>query len=343
MVAGWHMHKILFLQMERRASVHSILMLRCRYSLVRTANPRGWVSAAQSALRLSRFGTSGHSYNESAEFRITHGGPYFWGSRLDLFVNGASNQTNVPDQHAMTWQYNGNVGIGTIYPRSLLDVAKPIDSGQLGAVLGRLTEGDSQLEGTFLGVRGYGTQTNKYEGKSFAIEHSFYGLKNSSINFYRGQSEIGGFITFSTFDNTERMRINPSGDVGIGTTTPKEKLSVNGKIRAHEVKVEIANWPDYVFEEGYKVVTLEELGNYIKSNKHLPGMPTAKEIGENGLALGEIVRLQQEKIEELILHLIEKEKSTLKQEKLLKTQAEQLAVLEERLRKIENLDKNIKN
>ena len=95
------------------------------------------------------------------------------------------------------------------------------------------------------------------------------------------------------------MRINPSGDVGIGTTTPKEKLSVNGKIRAHEVKVEIANWPDYVFEEGYKVVTLEELGNYIKSNKHLPGMPTAKEIGENGLALGEIVRLQQEKIEEL--------------------------------------------
>lgn len=272
------------------------------------SKPAGVVSAAQSALKLSRFGTSGHSYHESAEFRITHGGPYFWGSRLDLFVNGASNQTNVPDQHAMTWQYNGNVGIGTIYPRSLLDIAKPIDSGQLGAVLGRLAEGDSQLEGTFLGVRGYGTQTNKYEGKSFAIEHGFYGQKNSSINFYRGQSEIGGFITFSTFDNTERMRINPSGDVGIGTTTPKEKLSVNGKIRAHEVKVEIANWPDYVFEEGYNVGTLKGLESYIKANKHLPEMPTAKDIEANGLELGEMVKMQQKKMEELTLHLIEKDK-----------------------------------
>jgi len=272
------------------------------------SKPGGVVSNSQGTLKLSRLGTSGYSYNESAEFRIAHGGPSYWGSRIDLYVNGSNNQTNVPDQHAMTWQYNGNVGIGTIYPRSLLDVAKPIDSGRLGAVLGRLTEGDSQLEGTFLGVRGYGTQMNNYDGKSFAIEHSFYGWKNSSINFYRGLSEIGGFITFSTFDNTERMRINPSGDVGIGTTTPKEKLSVNGKIRAHEVKVEIAYWPDYVFEEGYNVGTLKGLESYIKANKHLPDMPTAKEIEANGLELGEMVKMQQKKMEELTLHLIEKDK-----------------------------------
>lgn len=43
------------------------------------------------------------------------------------------------------------------------------------------------------------------------------------------------------------------GNVGIGTATPAEKLSINGKIRAHEIKVEMANWPDYVFEQDYRI------------------------------------------------------------------------------------------
>lgn len=100
--------------------------------------------------------------------------------------------------------------------------------------------------------------------------------------------------------------ITTNGNVGIDTYTPKEKLSVNGKIRAHEIKVEASNWPDFVFEEGYKVVKLKELESYIKIHKHLPNMPSAKEVEANGIALGEMVKLQQQKIEELTLHLIEK-------------------------------------
>jgi len=101
------------------------------------------------------------------------------------------------------------------------------------------------------------------------------------------------------------------GNVGIGISNPAEKLSVNGNIRAKEVKVEAANWPDYVFEEGYKVRNLEALESYIKANKHLPHMPSAKEIDAQGLQLGEMVKMQQKKIEELTLQLIELNKKVL--------------------------------
>jgi hypothetical protein len=99
------------------------------------------------------------------------------------------------------------------------------------------------------------------------------------------------------------------GNVGIGTETPTEKLSVNGKIRAKEIKVESANWPDYVFEEGYQIGKLETLESYIKANKHLPEVPSAKEVAANGIELGEMNKVLLKKIEELTLHLIEKDKT----------------------------------
>ena len=105
-----------------------------------------------------------------------------------------------------------------------------------------------------------------------------------------------------------------SGNVGIKTQTPGVyELAVNGKIRAKEIKVEATNWPDYVFAEGYQVGTLEELERYIKANKHLPEMPSAKEVEINGLQIGEMLKLQQKKIEELTLHLIEKDKELQKE------------------------------
>ena len=105
-----------------------------------------------------------------------------------------------------------------------------------------------------------------------------------------------------------RLTESNNGNDGIGTTSPAEKLAVNGNIRAREIKVEASNWPDYVFEEGYQVETLQKLESYIKTNKHLPGMPAAKEVETNGIAVSEMLKLQQQKIEELTLHLIEKDK-----------------------------------
>ncbi len=137
---------------------------------------------------------------------------------------------------------------------------------------------------------------------------------------------------------------NALGNVGIGTTNPTEKLSVNGKIRAKEIKVETANWPDYVFEDDYPMLSLAEIEKYIKTNKHLPEMPSSTEAEANGIALGELNKLLLKKIEELTLHLIEKDKQLLSQkEQLEKVRTElttQLTLQEERLHKIEKLLKN---
>jgi hypothetical protein len=112
------------------------------------------------------------------------------------------------------------------------------------------------------------------------------------------------------------------GSVGIGTITPQEKLSVNGKIRAKEIKVEATNWPDYVFKPDYQLNTLSELEAYIKTYGHLPDVPAAAEVEKEGVALGEMNKILLKKIEELTLHLIEREKAFKK--------------LEERLTKLEN-------
>ncbi len=82
----------------------------------------------------------------------------------------------------------------------------------------------------------------------------------------------------------------------------------DGKVRATEVRVKTPIFPDYVFNSDYKLQDLKELELFIKENKHLPKIPTANDIIENGLQLGNMQVLQMEKIEELTLYIIELKK-----------------------------------
>ncbi|WP_437921168.1 hypothetical protein [Sphingobacterium sp. LRF_L2] len=97
------------------------------------------------------------------------------------------------------------------------------------------------------------------------------------------------------------------GNVGIGTTTPAEKLAVNGNIRAKEIKVEATNWPDYVFSPDYALKPIGEVRDFIVENGHLPEVPKASEVEENGLSVGEMNKLLMKKIEELTLYIIDLE------------------------------------
>jgi len=100
-----------------------------------------------------------------------------------------------------------------------------------------------------------------------------------------------------------------TGKVGIGTASPDEALTVNGKIHVTEVKVtSTVPAPDYVFEKDYNLLTLEEIKTYIDKNKHLPEVPSAKYMEANGIQLGEMNMLLLKKIEELTLHIIEQNK-----------------------------------
>ncbi|MEO7977985.1 hypothetical protein [Flavobacterium sp.] len=115
----------------------------------------------------------------------------------------------------------------------------------------------------------------------------------------RGSSKIEGNIL-------------TDANIGIGTSNFTDgadtyRLSVKGKIRAEEIKV-YNTWADYVFGPDYELPTLQQVENYIAKNGHLPNVPSAKEITEKGLELGEMAKIQQEKIEELTLYLIQQNK-----------------------------------
>jgi len=105
-----------------------------------------------------------------------------------------------------------------------------------------------------------------------------------------------------------------NGNVGIGISSPSEKLSVNGNIRAKEIKVETQNWPDYVFKSNYSLPSLEATEKHIKEKGHLPGIPSAAEAEEQGINLSEMNGKLLKKIEELTLYLIEMKKKQDQQE-----------------------------
>jgi len=141
-----------------------------------------------------------------------------------------------------------------------------------------------------------------------------------------------GRINFGEDD----LFLDYNGRVGIGTSTPDSKLAVNGVIHSKEVKVDLTGWPDYVFEEGYHLPSLEHVANHIKEKGHLINIPTAQEVEENGIELGEMNMKLLEKIEELVLYTLGQEEKLAKQQERLK----ELDVLKERIEKIEKLLSN---
>ena len=135
--------------------------------------------------------------------------------------------------------------------------------------------------------------------------------------------------------NTEGDSYFKGGNVGIGTTNPGSwKLAVNGKIRAKEIKVE-TGWSDFVFEDNYKLPTLQDVEKHIKSKGHLKDIPSAKEVEKNGIFLGEMDSKLLQKIEELTLYAIAQEKKINKDKKSLKTMNSILIELQQRLEKLE--------
>ncbi len=106
----------------------------------------------------------------------------------------------------------------------------------------------------------------------------------------------------------DALMVSSSGKVGIGTRTLTEKLNVNGTIRAKEIIVETTGWSDFVFEENYELKSLSEVSVFIKENGHLPDIPSAEQVAEEGVTLGEMNARLLQKVEELTLYGIQQEK-----------------------------------
>ncbi|MGA6119296.1 hypothetical protein [Sphingobacterium anhuiense] len=128
----------------------------------------------------------------------------------------------------------------------------------------------------------------------------------------QGWSDWQSFYTSANANNIDTdwtaRKVYVVDKIGIGVQNPTEKLAVNGKIRATEIKVDSGPWPDFVFDEDYKLTPLKDVEAFIKEHKHLPGVPKAKEIEEDGLSLGEMNKILMQKVEELTLHMIRLDK-----------------------------------
>lgn len=134
------------------------------------------------------------------------------------------------------------------------------------------------------------------------------------LGYVRGQSGLcigddcrtswpsGGSSNADTLDGLDSSQFLRSDTSGTLTGT----LSVNGTIRAKEIKVE-TGWSDFVFEPNYPLMPLKDLAGFIASHKHLPEIPTAKDVELNGIEVGNIQSKLLQKIEELTLYILELE------------------------------------
>ncbi len=139
------------------------------------------------------------------------------------------------------------------------------------------------------------------------------------LKYRDGEGWLFNTAASKTGNVTNAMSINETGSIGIGTENvpTNYKLAVNGRIISEELKVQLkTNWPDYVFKNDYKLPTLKDVAKHIKEKGHLKDVPSAKEVKENGILLGEMNAKLLQKIEELTLYTIEQEEKLKKMNNL---------------------------
>lgn len=232
-----------------------------------------------------------------------------------------------------TFPYSGNVGIGTTSPTSELhiqgvDLVRPtfeiFSANQHGrAILDfKRTRGSVSAKlplqfndklGTIY-FHGYdGTRYLESSGFGAVVEAAVTpGVVKTGMYFSTndGADQVYNYPKLKMYLTAEgNLLINPKvdfeGNLEPGSVTGDGKLQVRGNIRAKEIKVETANWPDYVFAKDYHLPSLQETEKHIKEKGHLPGIPSAKEVEANGVNLGEMNAKLLKKMEELTLYLIE--------------------------------------
>lgn len=278
-----------------------------------------WLSPAK--LQIGRLNNT--LYTDRAVIGVTNGNLHLdsysgFGLYLNYYQEGSS-----AGNKGMMITPTGNVGIGTNVPTQKLDV-----------------RGSQYLNGTLFvspTTSGYteGIRVAPSTNNWVTIALGAVGNSGSNENMWSIHRKDNNDFSISrnSADGANGMVITKAGNVGFGTVNPTAKLEVNGTIRSKEVKIEAMGWSDFVFGEDYKLPSLSDVENHIKEYKHLPDLPSEKQVMEEGVNVVEMQAKLLQKIEELTLYMIEQNKQI---ESLHEKNNKQAKLIEELKVKLEN-------
>jgi hypothetical protein len=298
-----------------------------------TGNAGIGTTSANSALQIVRGGTN--SSNDYPSLQITTNvsgniyGPILylngssgnngktWGlissGALDAAGTGAAGNFAIYDTQAgsrLVINSAGNVGIGTTAPSSyfhggnnrVLEISNPNTTVNSQAQL--ILSTASVAANTSAGAISW---ISKGSAGSQGLAYIAGVTKGDVTN------NASGEVLFATADNNvpvERMRISSTGNLLIGQVTqtnPGYKLDVAGNVRANQIVVN-STGADFVFDKDYHLSSLSKVEKYITENHHLPEIISAEKMTSDGMDIGELNRKLLQKVEELTLYLISKEK-----------------------------------
>ena len=177
---------------------------------------------------------------------------------------------------------NGNVGIGIPTPQAKLDVGGAFKA-QSATVNGATT------------INGALTAQSATVNGATTI-HGALTAQSATVN---GATTIHGALTAQSATIIETLTAN---------LLKAPKAEIKGKIKAQEVEVTLSGWSDFVFEDDYPLMSLQETEQFIKEHKHLPAVPSAAEVEANGVNLGEMNAILIQKVEELTLYVLDLQK-----------------------------------
>jgi len=191
----------------------------------------------------------------------------------------------------------------------------------------------SVVAGTNVTVTGTGTTANPFTVS--ANDTSLYannGIINqaTTISGNRVVDMNNSNIWFSTANSTSNGKIYLGSTAVYPNATGNYRLFVEGGILTEKVKVALrssANWADYVFANDYKLMPLNEVEAFVKTNKHLPGIDSAEQLAKDGIDVAQMQSKQMEKIEELTLYIIDQDKKIAEQAKALEKNSKELEAL----------------
>lgn len=218
----------------------------------------------------------------------------FFSAQKHVEIGGVLGIVNAPTNIALDVFVNDGIGIRV---KSYFDPLSTISVFNTGTVF----NGKNTFNVLADGRTEILTESNK-KALSISGQNSNSIISENFVVYGDGRVQIG-----KSFGNPVSA-LTVGGQIAMinGTNGNYEFLVDNsGALYCRSVRVKLGTLPDYVFEENYKLKTLNEVELYYKKHKHLEGVPSEKEVVKNDLDLGEMASILLKKVEELTIYTVE--------------------------------------